>query len=275
MRDPTPIPLRASPPSLRSRLALIVFTALVALLCVFCVTAPAAAQADLHGPSRDYRRISEWSDAELRMEFRDLRRAIDSTSRAIRRLEARQDSLVRVFIELTRAPAAPPGPVLPETSVRPENRFREAARRAAARTDSMLFGRPISAAPTYRELHDIFATGDAWKARSLAAAAVPLAYAAGRLQHDPGGYVDSWRFIHDKQAHFASSVVLGAVTGAAVGDAWGLTACVAAGAALELGQSSGGGYFSGRDLAYDAAGCAGGLVVRRAIVALHAARVRS
>ena len=269
MRDSHSLP-RAS---IRSRVAVAVFAIGVALLCLFCLTAPAQAQ----GFSRDINRVSTWTDVELQLEFRALRRGIDSLARRQRVLERSRDSLILALFQLERQvdqlrpdTARPAPPVLPETAR--GKRFRDAARRAAERTNAEL-GAPLlplpTGAPTYREMHGYLATGDDFKARIIVLVTPPLGYLAGRLQHDPGGYADSWRFVHDKQAHFASSVVVGAVTGAVVGNAWGFTACVAAGAALELGQSYGGGYFSGRDLAYDAAGCAGGLLVKELVAALE------
>lgn len=77
----------------------------------------------LEGQGRgDLSRMSEWTDAELRQEFRELRRAIDSVSRSERMLQRRVDSLTLSIVALDLAhqraharPATPPPPVLLET----------------------------------------------------------------------------------------------------------------------------------------------------------------
>lgn len=85
-------------------------------------------------------------------------------------------------------------------------------------------------------------------------------YGAGALDHDPGGYPDSYRFTTDKAAHAFGSATFGLATGH-------LPACLAFGGLYELGQRRRGGYGSRQDFAWDAIGCGAGAAWRHFLLA--------
>lgn len=100
-------------------------------------------------------------------------------------------------------------------------------------------------------------------ARAASAALVPLGYLAGRRDRDPGGYLDAFQFSLDKQAHAASSALIGALLVPRVGARWAVGACALTGAAFEVGQAHDGGRASVQDATYNAAGCFAGALLAR------------
>lgn len=89
----------------------------------------------------------------------------------------------------------------------------------------------------------------------LPVSAVALGAIGGTIDHDAGGYRDSFRLAPDKQAHFLASVVLAKAVADGTSVKLGLATCLLAGAAWEAGQRRHHGYASRYDLAYDAGGC--------------------
>jgi hypothetical protein len=144
-----------------------------------------------------------------------------------------------------------------------DRRLASMERRLTARRDSahrnLLADRaPVADLPTLA-----LAPSPSWRSRSAWAL---LGYGAGLVDYDRGGYVDSWRYQHDKGMHAASSIAVAYVTR-------DVPSCLAAGAALELGQRRGGsGFASKYDFGYDAGGCVAGYALRR-WVAPHVSRL--
>jgi hypothetical protein len=89
----------------------------------------------------------------------------------------------------------------------------------------------------------------------LVPSVVLAAYAGGLIDHDSGGYRDSFRPLPDKQAHFLGSVVLGKAVADGTSVKLGLATCLVAGLAWEAGQSRHHGHASSQDATYDAGGC--------------------
>jgi hypothetical protein len=89
----------------------------------------------------------------------------------------------------------------------------------------------------------------------LVPSVVFTAYAGGLIDHDAGGYRDSFRPLPDKQAHFLASVVLAKAVADGTSVKLGLATCLVAGLAWEAGQSRHHGHASSQDATYDAGGC--------------------
>lgn len=196
----------------------------------------------------------EWGTPAQQAYLRQLLASYDSTYARERALVVRADS-IRDELALPDLPAAADTsapPVKPVSSAphgeggdvrlvtspptAPPNRLRR-----TLQPDSLL---PEPSGGSTR-------AGPAWLATSSA-----IGYLAGYIDRDAGGYADSWRPGVDKQAHTFGSALIGRQLTDVVGAGWGLASCVAAGAALELGQRRDGGYASRYDLAYDVGGCA-------------------
>jgi hypothetical protein len=82
-----------------------------------------------------------------------------------------------------------------------------------------------------------------------------LGYAGGLIDHDAGGYRDSFKPLPDKQAHFLASVILGKAVADGTSVRLGLATCLVSGLAWELGQSRHHGYASPYDAGFDIGGC--------------------
>jgi hypothetical protein len=93
--------------------------------------------------------------------------------------------------------------------------------------------------------------------------ALMSAYAAGRADHDPGGYVDTMHFTTDKQLHYAAGFGIGSVMTRLLDPVWGTIVCASASGIFELGQRHGGGRSSGPDFIYAASGCVSNALVNR------------
>ena len=83
-------------------------------------------------------------------------------------------------------------------------------------------------------------------------------YLGGIWDHDPGGYVDSFKLQPDKEAHFLASVVLSKAVADGTSVKLGFTTCLLAGLAWEAGQARHHGFASKYDATYDLGGCATG-----------------